>query len=140
MRLSIRNQFDGVIEAVTRGEVMGTIRTRLTGGQDITAAITLDAVDDLKLEVGQPVVVLFKSTEAAVAVGTPTGLSIRNQIPGTVARVEHGAVMTTINVTIAGGQTVTAVITKDGAQDLGLADGDAVTVLVKSTEVSIGVA
>jgi molybdate transport system regulatory protein len=139
MRLSIRNQLDGTIEAVTRGEVMGTVRTRLTGGQEVTAAITLDAVDDLKLAEGQPVTVLLKSTEVFLATGPVAGLSIRNQIPGTVGHVEHGAVMTTVKVTIAGGQTLTAAITKDAAEDLGLAAGGAVTVLVKATEVSIAV-
>jgi molybdate transport system regulatory protein len=137
MRLSIRNQFDGVIDAVTRGEVMGTVLTRLSGGQQVTAAITLEAVDDLTLTEGQPVTVLIKSIDVAVATGSVQGLSIRNQIPGTVASVEHGTVMTTVKVAITGGQTLTAAITKDAAQSLDLKDGDAVTALVKSTEVSI---
>jgi len=139
MRLSIRNQLDATIEAVTRGEVMGTIRTRLTGGQQITAVITLDAVDDLKLDEGQPITVLLKATEVFLATGPVAGLSIRNRIPGTVEHVEHGAVMTTVKVTITGGQTLTAAITKDAAEDLALSPGDAVTVLVKATEVSLAV-
>jgi molybdate transport system regulatory protein len=139
MRLSIRNQLDGVIDEVTRGEVMGVVRTHLTSGQEVTAAITLDAVDDLKLAAGQAVTVLVKSTEVSVATGAVKGLSIRNQIAGTVAAIEHGSVMTMVRVGIVGGQTLTATITKDGAEDLGLAEGDAVTVLVKSTEVSLAV-
>jgi molybdate transport system regulatory protein len=47
--------------------------------------------------------------------------------------------MTTVKITIAGGQTLTAAITKDAAEDLTLAGGDSVTALVKSTEVSIAV-
>ena len=102
-------------------------------------AITLDAVDDLGLTDGQRVHVLVKSTEVALATGTPDNLSIRNRLPGTIANVDHGAVMTTAKLTIAGGQTVTAAITKDGADDLDLSVGDAVTALIKSTEVSIAV-
>jgi molybdate transport system regulatory protein len=139
MRLSIRNQLDGAIETVTRGEVMGTVQVRLTGGQDVTAAITLDAIDDLGLATGQPVTVLIKSTEVSVALGEVPSLSIRNQIPGTVFEVDPGAVMTTVKVTIAGGATITAAITKDGAEDLELAPGDPVIVLVKSTDVSIAI-
>jgi molybdate transport system regulatory protein len=139
MRLSIRNQLDGVIQAVSRGEVMATVRTALAGGPEITAAITLEAVDDLGLTEGQHVRLLVKSTEVAVATGTLENLSIRNRLPGTIANVEHGAVMTTVKVTIAGGQTMTAAITKDGAEDLDLSVGDEVTVLIKSTEVSIAV-
>jgi molybdate transport system regulatory protein len=139
MRLSIRNQLDGAIETVTRGEVMGTVRTRLSGGQDITAAITLDAIDDLELAAGLPVTVLLKSTEVSVAVGPVAKLSIRNQIPGTIFEVDNGAVMTTVKVTIEGGHTLTAAITKDGAEDLELAPGDPVIVLVKSTDVSLAI-
>ena len=140
MRLSIRNQLNGVIEAVTRGEVMASVRVRLTDGPEVTAAITLSAVDDLQLHAGQAVVVLFKSTEAALATGTVSGLSIRNRIAGTIESVEHGAVMTTVTIAIAGGQSVMAVVTKEAAEELGLSGGDPVSVLVKSTEVSIAVA
>lgn len=66
-------------------------------------------------------------------------LSTRNQLPGTVAEVEHGGVMSTIKVTLSGGDTITAAITREAAVDLGLAPGVAVTVLVKSTEVMLGV-
>jgi molybdate transport system regulatory protein len=139
MRLSIRNQLDGVVETVTRGEVMATVQTVLAGGQQITAAITIEAVDDLGLTEGTNVRVLLKSTEVALATGPIDNLSIRNQLPGTVSNVDHGAVMTTVKVTVAGGQTVTAAITKDGAEDLRLSVGDKVTALIKSTEVGIAV-
>ncbi|MEU8075043.1 TOBE domain-containing protein [Catellatospora citrea] len=35
------------------------------------------------------------------------------------------------------GRTLTAAVTREAAEDLGLADGDAVTALVKSTDVSV---
>jgi molybdate transport system regulatory protein len=67
-------------------------------------------------------------------------LSIRNQLPGKIVDVNLGAVMATVKVQLEGGeQIVTASITKDAAVDLGLAAGQSATVLVKSTEVAIGV-
>jgi molybdate transport system regulatory protein len=139
MRLSIRNQLSGVVEAITRGEVMANIRVRLAGGQDITSAITLDAVDDLGLTPGQEVTVLVKSTDVAVANGPVSGVSIRNRLSGAVDAIDNGAVMTTVKAVIAGGDTLTAAITKDAAEDLQLSAGDAVTLLVKSTEVSLAI-
>ncbi|HLH46875.1 MAG TPA: TOBE domain-containing protein [Acidimicrobiales bacterium] len=65
-------------------------------------------------------------------------LSARNQLPGVVTKLEHGAVMSTVVVRLAGGDEITAAITKDSAEELGLAVGDAVTAIVKSTEVMIG--
>jgi molybdate transport system regulatory protein len=66
-------------------------------------------------------------------------LSTRNQLTGTVSSVTSGAVMTVVTVELDGGQTVTASITKDAAEELELAAGKPVTVLVKSTEVMLGV-
>ena len=65
-------------------------------------------------------------------------LSARNQLDGVVASVEHGAVMSTVVVRLAGGQEVVSAITKDSAESLDLAEGDAVKVVVKATEVMIG--
>jgi molybdopterin-binding protein len=66
-------------------------------------------------------------------------LSARNQLTGTVAAVEVGAVMTVVKVDLDGGQQITASITKDAAEDLGLTVGARVTAVIKSTEVMIGV-
>ena len=65
-------------------------------------------------------------------------LSARNQLAGVIVRVEHGAVMSTVVVRLPGGEEVTAAITKDSAEGLELAEGDAVTAIIKSTEVMIG--
>ncbi|MDQ6617313.1 MAG: TOBE domain-containing protein [Actinomycetota bacterium] len=65
-------------------------------------------------------------------------ISARNQLAGTVKSVEHGSVMSTVVVTLDGGQEVVAAITKDSAQGLDLAEGDAVTAVIKSTEVMVG--
>jgi molybdopterin-binding protein len=64
-------------------------------------------------------------------------LSARNQLEGVILRVEHGAVMSTVVIQLPGGQEVTSVITKDSAEGLELAEGDAVTAVIKSTEVMI---
>lgn len=66
-------------------------------------------------------------------------LSARNQLSGTVASIEVGAVMTVVKVDLDGGQKITSSITRDAAEDLGLAVGNPVTVVVKSTEVMLGV-
>jgi molybdate transport system regulatory protein len=65
-------------------------------------------------------------------------LSARNQLPGTIASIELGAVMATVVIRLEGGQEVVAAITKDSAERLALAPGDAVTAIVKATEVMVG--
>ncbi|MFD8249058.1 molybdopterin-binding protein [Nocardia sp. NPDC059691] len=68
MQLSTRNQLDGAVVSITRGEAMAVVRVRLTGGDEITSSITRDAVDDLRLTEGTRVKVLIKSTEVALGV------------------------------------------------------------------------
>ncbi|OZM71976.1 molybdenum-binding protein [Amycolatopsis antarctica] len=66
-------------------------------------------------------------------------LSTRNQLTGTIASITEGSVMTVVTLDLDGGQQVTASITKEAAEDLGLAVGMPATALVKSTEVMLGV-
>jgi len=67
-------------------------------------------------------------------------LSTRNQLAGTVTAVHLARVMATVKVRLDGGsQIVTASITKEAVEELGLAVGTATTVLVKSTEVMLAV-
>ncbi len=66
-------------------------------------------------------------------------LSTRNQLPGTVLAVHHGDAITTVKIELRGGDIVTSAITREAAEDLGLGEGRPVTVLVKSTDVSLAV-
>ncbi|GHG12038.1 TOBE domain-containing protein [Streptomyces zaomyceticus] len=139
MTLSIRNQLPGTVTAVTTGEAMASVKVRLVGGQDITAAITADAVEDLGLAEGSAVKALVKSTEVALATGPVEGLSIRNQLPGSVTEVTTGGAMGSVKVSVQGGE-LTAAITRDAVEDLGLAAGSSVVALIKSTEISLSAA
>ena len=64
-------------------------------------------------------------------------LSTRNQLTGTVKSVTTGTIMAEVVVDV-GGQDIVAAITRGSVEQLGLAQGDDVTVLIKATEVMIG--
>jgi len=136
MSLSIRNQLSGTVTSVVFGEAMTAVKVRLASGQDLTAAVTTDAVKDLGISQGSAVRALVKSTEVALATGPVSGLSIRNQIPGTVSEVTTGGAMARVKVAVEGGE-LTAAVTADAVTDLGLAAGSPVVALIKSTEVSL---
>lgn len=138
MTLSIRNQFPGTVTEVRPGEVMALVRVRLAGGQELTAAITLEAAEQLGLAPGSPVRALVKSTEVSLSSGRIEGVSIRNQLPGAITRLDLGEVMASVKVAVAGGE-LTAVITKDAVEELGLFVSSDVVALIKATEVSLAV-
>jgi len=65
-------------------------------------------------------------------------ISARNQIKGTVVEVKKGATTSHVRVDI-GGNIVTSSITNEAVEELGIRVGNAVTVVIKASDVMIGV-
>ncbi|MGJ0504302.1 MAG: TOBE domain-containing protein [Methylocystis sp.] len=65
-------------------------------------------------------------------------ISARNSLPGTIKNIQKGA--TTAHVTIdVNGLTVTAAITNESVDELGLREGSQIKAVVKSSDVMIAV-
>jgi molybdopterin-binding protein len=64
--LSGRNQLRGVVEEVRTDGLMAQIRLRI-GDQSLTAIITRDAIDALRLRRGDDALAVIKSTEVMIA-------------------------------------------------------------------------
>ena len=115
---------------------MATVRVHLPGGQDIIAAVTLEAVRELGIGVGSAVRVLAKATEVSLATGPVEGLSIRNRLTGTLMEIVLGSGLANVKVAV-GDVELTAVVTREAVEELGLAPGTDVTLLIKSTEIAL---
>jgi molybdopterin-binding protein len=61
-------------------------------------------------------------------------LSARNQLAGTITGITLGSVMAEVTVDV-NGQEVVSAITRRSVENLGLKEGDAITVVIKATEV-----
>jgi molybdopterin-binding protein len=66
--LSGRNQLRGIVEEVRTDGLMAQIRLRI-GDQLLTAVITRDAIDALRLKRGDEALAVIKSTEVMIAKG-----------------------------------------------------------------------
>jgi molybdate transport system regulatory protein len=64
-------------------------------------------------------------------------ISARNQLKGKVVSIEKDGITAKVKVEIKAPAVVTAVITKEAVEDLGIKVGDEVNAVVKSTEVMI---
>ena len=64
--LSGRNQLRAIVEEVRVEGLLAQVRLRI-GDQRLTAVITRDAIDELKLKRGQEALAIIKSTEVMVA-------------------------------------------------------------------------
>lgn len=67
MKLSARNQLKGRIVGVTRGATTSHVRVDI-GGAVVTASITNEAVDELKLAVGQDAYAVIKASDVMIAI------------------------------------------------------------------------
>ena len=64
-------------------------------------------------------------------------LSARNVLPGKVLDVKRGATTSHVRIDI-GGAVITASITNEAVDDLGLKAGDAASAIVKASDVIVG--
>ncbi|PYM96483.1 MAG: transporter [Candidatus Rokuibacteriota bacterium] len=67
MKLSARNMIKGRVVDVTRGTTTAHVRIDVGGGTVITASITNEAVDDLKLTRGDTAYAVIKASDVMVA-------------------------------------------------------------------------
>jgi molybdopterin-binding protein len=67
MKLSARNVIGGTVVEVKKGQTTAHIRIDI-GGQVITASITNEAVDELKLAKGQKAHAVIKASDVMIAV------------------------------------------------------------------------
>lgn len=140
MKTTARNQFLGQIASIHAGPSTTTARIALAGGTQITASLTAEAAQELALRPGQEALALVKSSEVVLV--TDFGgyrLSARNQLAGTISRVQRGAVSTLVGLTLPGGAAVTASVTNDAVDALGLAVGQQATAVFKAYAVMLAV-
>ena len=69
--------------------------------------------------------------------GDIMAISARNGIKGTVEDVKLGEVMASIKIAVDEPAVITAVITRESVEELGLAEGDEVSAVIKSTEIMV---
>jgi molybdopterin-binding protein len=63
-------------------------------------------------------------------------LSARNVIRGKVVEIKKGSVAAQVRIDI-GGHVLTSLVTVDAIEDLGIKNGDEVSVVIKSTEIML---
>ena len=140
MKSTARNQFAGAVTRVQAGPVSTEVTIGLKGGQEIVATMTAAAAKRLKLKNGVEAVALVKAS--SIVLMTDFGgyrLSARNQLEGTISRIDKGAVSSLVVVTLPGGAAVSATITNDALEALALKVGQPATAVFKAYSVIVGV-
>jgi len=67
MKISARNHLKGKVTSVEKNGVMALVKISVTGPAQVTALVSREAVDDLKIRVGDEVEAVVKATEVMIA-------------------------------------------------------------------------
>ena len=66
MKISARNQLKGKIISIQEGAVNAIVQIDIGGGNLITSSISLEAVKELKLEVGREAYAIIKASSVMI--------------------------------------------------------------------------
>ncbi len=135
VRTSARNQFVGMIAALRMSRFSVEVAIALDAHTQIAAGVTRDSARGLGLAVGSPVLALVKASSVLLGVGDGVLTSARNHLSGTVSRVAAGAISAEVTLALPEGRTVTAGITRESLDRLGLAKGKPASALFKASSV-----
>jgi len=140
MTLSARNVFPGTVTKVEKGAVNSEVQLSTKGGDRIVAIITNTSVDALGLKEGTPALAIVKASSVILGKDLHNAkLSTRNILCGTVSKVTRGAVNTEVALKLSGGAIVTAIITNESTDSVGLKQGDHACAAIKASSVILGV-
>lgn len=140
MKISARNQFQGIVKDIAIGAVNAEVYIQLKGGESIVASITKESVQNLSLASGREVIALVKAQQMIIV--TDFGgyrISARNQLTGTVVEVTPGAINTEVDIRLQGGETVASTVTNYSVETLGLRKGQLATAVFKAGSVILAV-
>ena len=68
MRSSARNQFQGSVEIISKGQVNTEVEIELEGGKTLIAIITAESARELELDFGKPICTLIKASHVILGV------------------------------------------------------------------------
>ena len=139
MKISARNIIKGTVKSVKEGAVNAVVTICRGNHNPVKANITMDAVRELGLEEGKECYAVVKATNVMFAAEKLAGISARNQIEGTVVKVEEGAVNGHVTIEDADGVRISGSITNEAIEALGLAEGKTAVAIVKSTDVLVAI-
>jgi molybdate transport system regulatory protein len=135
MRISARNQFVGPVTALREGAVNYEVSLRLDAEHELSAIVTKESAQYLGLAIGREAHAFVKASAVILMTDQKIRITARNQLWGEIARIDIGAVNSEVSIALAGGRTVTSIVTQESVESLDLAVGKRVCALFKASSV-----
>lgn len=140
MKISARNVWLGNVAAVDKGAVNSVVTVHLKGNDTIVSMITDNSVQRLGLQPGTEVLAIVKASSVMLSHEIdPRKISARNILCGTINRIVSGVVNDEVVIDIAGGNTVTSIITSSSVRRMGLQQAMEVSAIIKASSVLLAI-
>lgn len=137
MQISARNQIKVTITEIEVGAVNSVLLLSTEQGLHLSSSITNHSVQAMNLQVSQEVVCFFKASNVLIATGNLESISARNKIAGTIKNIEPGAVNSEVLLETESKDIITAIITNDAIEELGLQGAEKAVAIIKANEIMI---
>ena len=124
IKTSVTNQLFATVTAVNSGSVNAEVSVALKGGELIVVTLSITELKSLKLEIGSNVLLLINTVEINVVTDMQGyRLSVRNNLPGTLIRMQQDQVECEVVIRLPGNDTLVATLTQLSVEALGLQPG-----------------
>jgi len=136
MQISARNQIQAEVKEVIHGEVNTRIVLLLKSGQILYSIITKEAVEDLRIEVGQIVTAICKSSNVVVL--SEPDEAFDNRLEGKVVQLEKDSINVKMVVDIGNHDRVVSVLPLEALGAMGLEEGRDIMLGIEAKNIMLG--
>jgi len=130
--MNMKNRLPSIITGISKGKLNSHVTLKWRS-KPLSVIITSSSVEDMQLEVGDDVDVIFKASDVIVAKELSGQISARNIMHGTVSDVREGFPLALVTIDT-GEDKVSAELTLSSLKDMNIKIGDELDAVIKSSE------
>ncbi|MFZ9046818.1 MAG: TOBE domain-containing protein [Cyclobacteriaceae bacterium] len=101
---------------------------------EFTSIVINEGNNEDYLAVDHPINVMFKETEVIIGVGENLQISLRNQLPGTITKIDQSDLLCKLTMDTTAG-VIKSMITRNAVESLRLQVGKKVVAMIKTNEI-----
>ena len=132
--IGARNVIKGTVKDIKKGTVNGIVKVDVGGGIVISSNCSIESIEQLNLAVGKEVQVVIKAMGVMLA-NEKLNIGARNQIEGTVFEIKKGTVNCIVKLKTDNGLVITANLSLESVEDLGIKEGGKAVAIFKAMNV-----
>jgi molybdopterin-binding protein len=129
------NKLSGNITSISSEGQLSLVKINVSGSLFTSILIDTPATASY-LVTGNKVFVVFKENEVVIAKDFSGQISMQNKFEGTIQSVEAGKLLCSLSL-YCSGFSIVSIITAQAAAQMNLVQGDQVTALIKTNEISL---